>query len=89
MVYQREIRAFHQNLYIAPPSSPPFSLILFESHPYSLHLKKNIPFPILLCVLAPLGHVRLTSVTISVYPFPHTQGSKCHLAAGGESQEET
>ena len=71
----------------------PFPLLLFpsssESHPYSLHLKKNTPFPILLCVSAPLGHVRLISVTISVYPFPHAQGSRCHLAAGGESQEET
>ena len=46
------------------------SLILFKSHPYSLHLKKDIPFPILLCVLAPHDHVRLTSVIVSVCPFP-------------------
>ena len=69
----------------------PLPLLLFpsssESHPYSLHLKKNTPFPILLCVSAPLGHVRLISVTISVYPFPHAQGSRCHLQLEGKAKK--
>lgn len=39
MVYQRAMRAFHQNLHIAPPFSPPFPSILFKSHSHSLHWK--------------------------------------------------
>lgn len=70
------------------------SLILFKSHPYSLHLQKDIPFPILFCVLASHDHVRLTCYCFCVsLPPTSTPGgydawsSSCLLAAGGESQE--
>lgn len=80
----------HYSLFL---SSLPF--ILLKSHPYSLYSKKDILFPVLLCVLAPPHHVKLTftvSLPLFLLPLPCIQSgydawsSGCHLAAGGDAK---
>lgn len=95
MVYQGEVRAFHQNLYMTLPFSPFLTSSLHLTHTPSLWKRL---FCFQSCSVSTRhDHVKCTSCTVSLHPFTlpppcnhlghNVWSSNCYLAVRGECWE--
>lgn len=95
MVYQGEVRAFHQNLYMTLPFSPFLTSSLHLTHTPSLW--KRLFYFQSCSVSTRHDHVKCTSCTVSLHPFilpppcnhlgHNVWSSNCYLAVRGECWE--